>query len=281
MKISKNKILQIIQEEVALHEKKKGLWANIHAKRNRGEKPAKPGEKGYPKTLDIDELDELDEIDCWDGYSPGAQSGVKTKKGKGGKRVNNCEKIKEIDETLEEAINYHVEAGVGINQNIFRPGSINFFKLFKETRVLYRLGLYEAKNEDELELLESDIGEFVSLNGEIIPLDFPMLEAQEYLLEAEYQGRKVELNKPKRGEGGKAYVYVNSGKKDKDGKIKVKKVSFGSSMPDAMGDSDAAKKRRKNFGDRHNCSDKDDKTKAGYWSCRATKFFGRDISGWW
>jgi hypothetical protein len=25
-----------------------GLWANIHAKRERGEKPAKPGDKGYP-----------------------------------------------------------------------------------------------------------------------------------------------------------------------------------------------------------------------------------------
>ena len=33
--------------------KKKGLWANIHAKRKRGEAPAKKGEKGYPKTLDI------------------------------------------------------------------------------------------------------------------------------------------------------------------------------------------------------------------------------------
>ena len=33
--------------------KKKGLWANIHAKRKRGERAAKPGEKGYPKTLDI------------------------------------------------------------------------------------------------------------------------------------------------------------------------------------------------------------------------------------
>ena len=33
--------------------KRKGLWANIHAKRKRGERPAKPGEKGYPKTLDI------------------------------------------------------------------------------------------------------------------------------------------------------------------------------------------------------------------------------------
>ena len=33
---------------------KKGLWANIHAKRKRGETPAKPGDKNYPKTLDID-----------------------------------------------------------------------------------------------------------------------------------------------------------------------------------------------------------------------------------
>ena len=35
--------------------KKKGLWDNIHAKRKRGEKPAKPGDKDYPKTLDIEE----------------------------------------------------------------------------------------------------------------------------------------------------------------------------------------------------------------------------------
>ena len=41
--------------------KKKGLWANIHAKRKRGERPARPGEKGYPKTLDI-ETQELKEL---------------------------------------------------------------------------------------------------------------------------------------------------------------------------------------------------------------------------
>lgn len=28
--------------------KKKGLWANIHAKRKRGESPAKPGDANYP-----------------------------------------------------------------------------------------------------------------------------------------------------------------------------------------------------------------------------------------
>jgi len=41
--------------EETLEEKKKGLWDNIHAKRKRGEPPAKPGDKDYPKTLDIDE----------------------------------------------------------------------------------------------------------------------------------------------------------------------------------------------------------------------------------
>ena len=34
--------------------KSKGLWANMHAKRARGEAPAKPGDKNYPKTLNID-----------------------------------------------------------------------------------------------------------------------------------------------------------------------------------------------------------------------------------
>jgi len=42
-------------KESTIDEKKKGLWANIQAKRKRGEKPAKPGDEDYPETLDIDE----------------------------------------------------------------------------------------------------------------------------------------------------------------------------------------------------------------------------------
>ena len=34
--------------------KNKGLWHNIHAKRKRGESPAKPGDDDYPETLDIE-----------------------------------------------------------------------------------------------------------------------------------------------------------------------------------------------------------------------------------
>lgn len=139
---------------------------------------------------------------------------------------------------------------------------------------MYRAGLYQPTSEFEQDLLESDLGEWATFREDLVPLDFPIKENS--LTEAEYKGRKVELGKPSKGAGGKSYVYVRNPKTGK-----VIKVSFGSSMPDAMGDSEAARKRRKSFGDRHNCADKDDRTKPGYWACRATKFFGRDIPGWW
>jgi len=46
-----------VNEDVEQFDEKKnlpGLWANIHAKRKRGESPAKPGDKDYPKTLNIE-----------------------------------------------------------------------------------------------------------------------------------------------------------------------------------------------------------------------------------
>ena len=36
---------------------KKGLWYNIHQRRKKGLPPKKPGEEGYPKTLDIESVD--------------------------------------------------------------------------------------------------------------------------------------------------------------------------------------------------------------------------------
>ena len=41
-------------KEEEVDEGKKGLWDNIHAKRKRGEKPAKKGDKDYPKTLNVE-----------------------------------------------------------------------------------------------------------------------------------------------------------------------------------------------------------------------------------
>ena len=52
---SHNPLLDSVEDQaLELIEKKKGLWANIHAKRERGESPAKKGDKDYPKTLNVE-----------------------------------------------------------------------------------------------------------------------------------------------------------------------------------------------------------------------------------
>jgi len=87
----------------------------------------------------------------------------------------------------------------------------------------------------------------------------------ENIQEAKYQGRTVQLNKPMRGDSKKFKVYVNSGKKNADGTIKVKKVEFGAK---GMNIKKNNPKRRKAFRARHNCANPGPKTKARYWSCR-------------
>ena len=107
---------------------------------------------------------------------------------------------------------------------------------------------------------------------------FDMLKASvDYIPEAEYRGKKVQLNKPKRGGSKKFYVYVKSKKGN------VKKVSFGDT-----GLSVKLKQRgaRASFAARHKCSTKKDKTKAGYWSCNIGRYWkslggSSNFSGYW
>ena len=95
--------------ELGLEEEKKGLYANIHAKRKRGERPARPGEEDYPakdafkkaaRTAKKEEV-EIEEgmkqaranvgaSTCWDGYE------AKGTKKKGGKEVPNCVKKEDV-----------------------------------------------------------------------------------------------------------------------------------------------------------------------------------------
>lgn len=78
--------------------------------------------------------------------------------------------------------------------------------------------------------------------------------------EADYQGRDVPLNKPMRGDVKKFKVYVTNPKTGK-----VVKVNFGDPNMEIKRDNP---QNRKNFRARHNCTDKKDKTSAGYWSCK-------------
>jgi hypothetical protein len=90
---------------------------------------------------------------------------------------------------------------------------------------------------------------------------------------AEYQGKKVELNKPRKipgvtPAGKKKTVFVRDpkSKKLKAEVVEAKIVHFG-----AEGYSDYTKhknkKRRANFRSRHNCAEKKDKTKPAWWAC--------------
>ena len=81
----------------------------------------------------------------------------------------------------------------------------------------------------------------------------------EVMQEAEYQGRKVELNKPMQGDTKKFKVYV------KNDKGNVVKVNFGQKGMVIKKDNPGA---RKSFRARMNCDTPGPKWKARYWSCR-------------
>ena len=57
-------------------------------------------------------------------------------------------------------LRFHCENGVGIDKNIFRPGSKKFFDLFKEVRKLHSEGKYELSESEVFYILETSIGEF-------------------------------------------------------------------------------------------------------------------------
>ena len=111
--------------------------------------------------------------------------------------------------------------------------------------------------EDEITL--EDYEDFNEVFG---ILGFPESE----IWEAEYQGRKVSLNKPMR-DVKKFKVYV---KDPKTGNIK--KVNFGHGGTSAKRPTMRIRKsnpaRRRSFRARHNCDNPGPKTKARYWSCR-------------
>lgn len=89
---------------------------------------------------------------------------------------------------------------------------------------------------------------------------FKFIENLNQLYEAEYQGRKVKLNKPTKGDVKKFKVFV---KDPSTGN--VKKVNFGDPN---MTIKKHNPERRKSFRARHKCDTAKDKTSARYWSCK-------------
>lgn len=120
---------------------------------------------------------------------------------------------------------------------------------------------FRERGADELERsLEWGDGAACDLRNLLIQALEKYASGEETLEEAEYQGRKVQLNKPMQGDVKKYKVYV---KDPKTGN--VKKVNFGDPN---MRIKKSNPERRKSFRARHNCDNPGPKTKARYWSCR-------------
>ena len=244
---------------------------------------------------------------------------------------------------ITEAIQYHKENNIPYSEQIFRYGSVNFFKYINELRNLNESKQIEL-DEDARFFISTDLGKTAMYHGQEVLLDFPMLEdkiseitrlenvklwkwlkkvkqkvtpkmynavnkvvqmsiidpyetadsiikhivdqfglaefglAEGIVKEADYKGKSVDLNSPKRGGSKKFYVYVRSNSGN------VKKISFG----DTTGLTSKIKdpKARKAFSARHQCDKKKDKTKAGYWACNLPRYWdklggGSKINGYW
>ncbi len=129
-------------------------------------------------------------------------------------------------------------------------------KLFKDPQLDFYSEGVEATEDAEWFKGLTD----VSFNGDEFYEAFGWIEENdENVVEAEYQGRTVKLNKPMRGDVKKFKVYV------KNPKGNVVKVNFGD--PD-MRIKKSNPARRRSFRARHNCDNPGPKTKARYWSCR-------------
>ena len=184
-----------MKKEEAVSEGKKGLYANIHAKRKRGEAPAKPGSEDYPakdafkksaKTAKKEEVSfelngetyifEREVIEegsmkqarknvgastCWKGYK------AKGTKMKGGKSVPNCVKeYFEKDPKSGKMVKKHncakkvkkegLEYDVVAGEHtMLEDGTVTHYDIMRETTILHNVPV------EELEIMISEVHEHV------------------------------------------------------------------------------------------------------------------------
>jgi hypothetical protein len=215
------------------------------------------------------------------------------------------------------SLGYHIDNNLTLHENVYRYSSDSFIQLFAEARDAHRDGKIQL-NEEDLKLIETtDIGLYGLFEGTKVPLDLPMIEESKYekeettqqtidrlkarlddpndgmnvpfivqkikdleklLKEAEYKGKDVPLNKPKRGGSKKFFVYT------KNKKGNVVKVSFGGTTGLSVKIKEPG--ARASFAARHKCATKKDKTKPGYWACNVGRYWkslggAKNFSGYW
>jgi len=170
----------------------------------------------------------------------------------------------QINTDLSEGLRYHIDNKLPLMESVYRIESDAWVSLVNEARELWESGLIELE-EDDLFLISTDAGRTVIYEGEEVLLDVPFYIGEEELDEAEYRGRKVDLNKPFRTPGGprKFAVYT------KNDKGNIVKVGFG--QPGMRVNNDDPAKAR-SFRKRMRCDNPGPRWRAKWWSCNVARY---------
>ena len=179
-----------------------------------------------------------------------------------------------VKSLLSEGLQYHIDKNIPLFETIYRIGSNKHLSLIKEARRLYSRNVISLSEEDE-GLIKTHLGEFGVYEGEAVPLDLPMLNEKK---KNKKKKKDPPIGKPKRGGPKAYYVYVRDPKTKR-----IKKVTFGSGGLRAK---IRNPKARNAFAKRHRCSEKNDRTKASYWSCRLPRYakqlgLGSNMNTFW
>ena len=167
---------------------------------------------------------------------------------------------KKTNESVNEEVADKQDALKHLQKLMLMPSIMKNKEMFNKIKARYnQLRGTESVEENVQETWFNDLTD-VTLNGDEFYETFGWIGVNEEAIEeAEYQGRKVKLGKPMRGDVKKFKVYV------KNPKGNVVKVNFGD--PD-MKIKKSNPARRKSFRARHNCDSPGPRHKARYWSCR-------------
>jgi hypothetical protein len=170
-----------------------------------------------------------------------------------------------LNEVISEGLKYHLDNKIPLMESVYRIESEAWLDTINEARNLWETGIIEL-DEDDLFLISTDAGRRGIFEGTEVLLDVPFyLGEDEILDEAEYKGRKVNLNKPFRTTGAarKFAVYT------KNDKGKVVMVRFGQPGMKIRNDDPGASK---SFRARHRCHDPGPRWKPRWWSCNVVRY---------
>jgi hypothetical protein len=164
---------------------------------------------------------------------------------------------------ISEGLEYHLERNIPLMESVYRIESEAWLDLVNEARILWEGGEIELE-EDDLFLIGTDAGRTGIYEGEEVLLDVPFY-VEDDIDEAEYRGRKVDLNKPFRTPGGprKFAVYT----KNESGNI----IKLGFGQPGMRVNNDDPDKSR-SFRKRMRCDNPGPRWKARWWSCNVARY---------